>query len=387
MTKWFDTNYHFIVPEFFPGMTFDLASAKPLDEFLEAKASGIQTRPVLIGPISFLLLGKMPDGKSPLTLIDTLLPVYEALLAQLGRAGAVWVQMDEPCFVLDLPEDVRLTFRKVYQRLSGVAHAPQLLVTTYFGGLGDNTEVAASLPVSGIHVDLVRAPEQLKPLLKALPRNRFLSAGVVDGRNVWRTDLDAALGLLRRAADVVGPDHVLVAPSCSLLHCPVDLSLDKQLDPELHGWLSFATDKLRELKALGHALTTGDISSEEFARSRNAREGRRGPHPGTSRRAHRHRGRGGPLPSGSAAGSSRPGGRGRRRGGRSSIRPFSLPRSSRDTNRWFPPENHQAGTEDSSRACGVPWLRRGIDGGSRCEPRSAPLEIPRGGRRIGQRGE
>src|SRR5437870_4419912 len=231
---------------------------------------------VLIGTISFLLLGKMPDGKSPLTLIDTLLPVYEALLAQLGRAGAVWVQMDEPCFVLDLPEDVRLTFRKVYQRLSGVAHAPQLLVTTYFGGLGDNTEVAASLPVSGIHVDLVRAPEQLEPLLKALPRNRFLSAGVVDGRNVWRTDLDAALGLLRRAADVVGPDHVLVAPSCSLLHCPVDLSLDKQLDPELHGWLSFATDKLRELKALGHALTTGDISSEDFARSRNAREGRRG---------------------------------------------------------------------------------------------------------------
>jgi len=278
MTKWFDTNYHFIVPEFFPGMTFDLASAKPLDEFLEAKASGIQTRPVLIGPISFLLLGKMPDGKSPLILIDALLPVYEALLAQLGRAGAVWVQMDEPCFVLDLPEDVRLTFRKVYQRLSGVAHAPQLLVTTYFGGLGDNTEVAASLPVSGIHVDLVRAPEQLKPLLKALPRNRFLSAGVVDGRNVWRTDLDAALGLLRRAADVVGPDHVLVAPSCSLLHCPVDLSLDKQLDPELHGWLSFATDKLRELKALGHALTTGDISSEDFARSRNAREGRRGSH-------------------------------------------------------------------------------------------------------------
>jgi len=275
MTKWFDTNYHYIVPEFFPGMSFELASAKPVDEFLEAKASGIQTRPVLIGPISFLLLGKMPDGKSPLILIDALLPVYEALLAQLGRAGAVWVQMDEPCFVLDLPEDTRLTFRKVYQRLSGVAHAPQLLVTTYFGTLGDNTEIAASLPVSGVHVDLVRAPEQLEPLLKILPRDRFLSAGVVDGRNVWRTDLDAALGLLRHVADVVGPDHVLVAPSCSLLHCPVEISLEKQLDPELRGWLSFAIDKLRELKALATALTTGDTSSEEFEGSRQGREGRR----------------------------------------------------------------------------------------------------------------
>ena len=281
MTKWFDTNYHYIVPEFFPGMSFELGSAKPVAEFLEAKASGIHTRPVVLGPISFLLLGKMPGGKSPLTLLDALLPVYEALLTQLGRAGADWVQMDEPRLVLDLSEDVGLAFPRVYQRLSGVAHAPRVLLTTYFGGLGDNTEIVASLPVSGIHADLVRAPEQLEPLLKTLPKDRFLSAGVVDGRNVWRTDLDAALGLLCSAADVVGPERVFVAPSCSLLHCPVDLSLEKQLDPELRGWLSFATDKLRELKALAHALTTGDTASEEFERSRHARDGRR-----NSNRAH-----------------------------------------------------------------------------------------------------
>ena len=275
MTKWFDTNYHYIVPEFSPGMSFALASTKPVDEFLEAKALGIPTRPVLLGPVSFLLLGKMSGGKSPLELLDALLPVYEVLLAELGRVGALWVQMDEPSLVLDLPDDAQSAFASAYERLKNVARCPNLLLTTYFGGLENNTELAASLPAAGIHVDLVRAPEQLDPLLKALPRGRFLSAGVVDGRNVWRTDLDTALGLLRRAADVVGSEQIFVAPSCSLLHCPADLSLEKRLDPELRSWLSFATDKLREIHALTHALNTGDASLEEFEKARRAREGRK----------------------------------------------------------------------------------------------------------------
>jgi 5-methyltetrahydropteroyltriglutamate--homocysteine methyltransferase len=275
MTKWFDTNYHYIVPEFSPGMSFALASRKPVDEFLEAKALGIPTRPVLLGPVSFLLLGKMSGGKSPLVLLDALLPVYEVLLAELGRVGALWVQIDEPSLVLDLPDDARSAFASAYERLSNVPRCPNLLLTTYFGGLENNTELAASLPAAGIHVDLVRAPEQLDPLLKALPRDRFLSAGVVDGRNVWRTDLDTALGLLRHAADVVGSEQIFVAPSCSLLHCPADLSLEKRLDPELRTWLSFATDKLREIQALTHAVNTGDASLEEFEKARRAREGRK----------------------------------------------------------------------------------------------------------------
>ena len=275
MTKWFDTNYHYIVPEFSSGMPFELASRKPIEEFLEAKALGIATRPVLLGPISFLLLGKMAGGMPPLVLLDALLPVYEALLTELGRAGAGWVQIDEPSLVLDLPEGTQSALSTTYERLSGVAGCPRLLLTTYFAGLETNTKLAASLPVAGIHLDLVRAPKQLDPLLRALPRDRFLSAGVVDGRNVWRTDLDAALKLLLRAADVVGPEHVFVAPSCSLLHCPVDLSFEKGLDPELRSWLSFAMDKLREIQALTQALNTNDAASEEFEKSRRARTGRR----------------------------------------------------------------------------------------------------------------
>jgi 5-methyltetrahydropteroyltriglutamate--homocysteine methyltransferase len=281
MTKWFDTNYHYIVPEFSPGMSFALASTKPVDEFLEAKALGIPTRPVLLGPVSFLLLGKMSGGGFPLVLLDALLSVYEVLLAELGRVGALWVQIDEPSLVLDLPDDAQSAFASAYERLSNVARCPNLLLTTYFGGLENNTELAVSLPAAGIHVDLVRAPEQLDPLLKALPRGRFLSAGVVDGRNVWRTDLDTALGLLRHAAEVVGSEQILVAPSCSLLHCPADLSLEKRLDPELRSWLSFAADKLREIRALTHALNTDDASLEEFEKARRAREGRK-----SSSRAH-----------------------------------------------------------------------------------------------------
>jgi len=275
MTKWFDSNYHYIVPEFSPGMSFQLLSRKPIDEFEEAKSLGVLTRPVLLGPVSFLLLGKMQDRKSPLVLLDALLPVYETLLAELGRLGAAWVQIDEPALVLDLSEDMQSAFERAYERLSSAAQYPKLLVSAYFGGLQSNTELAASLPVAGIHVDLVRAPEQLERLLKFLPRDRFLSAGVVDGRNIWRTDLDAALKLLRRAADVVSPEQFFVAPSCSLLHCPVDLSLEKRLDSELRGWLSFGTEKLREIRSLADAVNTNDTSSEEFERSRRARDGRK----------------------------------------------------------------------------------------------------------------
>ncbi|HEY9514626.1 MAG TPA: 5-methyltetrahydropteroyltriglutamate--homocysteine S-methyltransferase [Gemmatimonadaceae bacterium] len=279
MTKWFDTNYHYIVPELSAGMRFELTSTKPVDEFLEARKEGIHTRPVLLGPVSFLLLGKMA-GASALTALDALVPVYVEILDRLRRAGADWVQLDEPTLALDLSAEAQAAFRRAYETLARSGHS-KLLIATYFGGLGDNIALAASLPVDGLHVDLVRAPEQLDPLLAALPAERFLSAGVVDGRNVWRTDLDAALGTLRRIADARGTDHLGVAPSCSLLHCPVDLSLEHDLDPEVKGWLAFASEKLVEVAALARAVDTGDATTEAFAESRRCVESRR-----TSPRVH-----------------------------------------------------------------------------------------------------
>ena len=272
MTKWFDTNYHYIVPELFAGMTFARSSDKPLAELREANELGIRTRPVLIGPVSFLLLGKL-HGASPVALLDALLPVYEELLGALGREGAEWVQLDEPHLVTDLDDATQAAYRAAYARLAKVAGAPKTLLTTYFGPLGDNLELATSLPVSGLHVDLVRGRDQLDAVLAALPEDRVLSAGVVDGRNVWRADLDDALALLRRIGDARGTDALFVAPSCSLLHSPVDRGTETELDAELSSWLAFATDKLGEIAALAKAVDGGG-EGELFEQSRAAKASR-----------------------------------------------------------------------------------------------------------------
>jgi 5-methyltetrahydropteroyltriglutamate--homocysteine methyltransferase len=192
MTKWFDTNYHYIVPEFALGQEFRLGWTKPVDEFLQAKSLGISTRPVLLGPVSFLLLGKMVTGRpgEQLKLLERLVPVYERVLELLRQAGADWVQIDEPCLVLDLLEEARAAFRVAYQRLTRIG--PALLIATYFGGLGDNLRTALSLPVAALHVDVVRQAEELGRVLEQFPSAMSLSLGVVDGRNIWRTDLDRA---------------------------------------------------------------------------------------------------------------------------------------------------------------------------------------------------
>src|SRR5437667_1417353 len=250
MTKWFDTNYHYIVPEFKPGQEFSLESNKPVEEFREAKSVGISTRPVLLGPVSFLLLGKMEGGRSTaqLKLLERLLPVYEEVLKLLQNAGVNWVQIDEPCLVLDLPEEAHPAFHTAYQRLNAIGLP--LLVASYFGGLRDNLPTALSLSVAALHLDCVRQPEELDTVLKQLPAGTSLSLGVVDGRNIWRTNLDRAFSLVRRAVDQLGQDRVMVGPSCSLLHVPVDLGIENELDPELKGWLAFAKQKLEEIKAL-----------------------------------------------------------------------------------------------------------------------------------------
>jgi 5-methyltetrahydropteroyltriglutamate--homocysteine methyltransferase len=283
MTKWFDTNYHYIVPEFERGQTFRLASTKPVDEYREAHALGIDTTPVLVGPVTFLLLGKTKGTSfDRLTLLDALLPVYGEVLATLAAAGASWVQLDEPSLALDRSDAERAAYARAYEYLAKRAGKTRLLVATYFAGLGDNLSTALALPVHGLHVDLVRAPQQLDALLAKWPAGRVLSAGVINGRNIWRADLEAQLALLERAAAKVGKDHLWVAPSCSLLHVPCDLDLETKLDAELKTWLAFAKQKLGEVVTLARAVESErQRVAAELAASTLAAASRR-----TSKRIH-----------------------------------------------------------------------------------------------------
>ncbi len=277
MTKWFDTNYHYIVPEFAPQQQFRLASRKPVDEFLEAKALGVHTRPVLLGPVSFLLLGKShQQDVQPLTLLDSLVLVYEEVLKALAAEGADWIQIDEPCLALDLDFDVEAIFQKTYGRLSRVAPSLRLLLATYFGDLGASLPSVLQLPVAAVHLDLVRAPGQLKRALAEAPTSLVLSLGVVDGRNVWRTEFDAALHLIEPAIQALGSERVLLAPSCSLLHVPVDLGQETRLDDELKQWLAFAQQKIEEVVLLTRASTEGlNAIAEQLTENQHAFQQRR----------------------------------------------------------------------------------------------------------------
>jgi 5-methyltetrahydropteroyltriglutamate--homocysteine methyltransferase len=274
MTKWFDTNYHYLVPELHAEQRFALRGDKPLAEYLEAKQLGIDTRPVLIGPLSFLLLSKTSDGSDRLALLDRLLPVYAQLLQQLHDAGAGWVQLDEPALVLDLDEATQAAYRHAYSVLSNSVR-PKLLLATYFGPLGDNLALASALPVDGLHVDLVRGREQLDAVLQALPADRVLSAGLVNGRNIWRCVLDDALTLARYAQGHLGAERLWLAPSCSLLHVPVDLEAEKSLDQELRQWLAFARQKLEELRTLADALDDKPSAEPQLRLARAAINARR----------------------------------------------------------------------------------------------------------------
>ena len=276
MTKWFDTNYHYIVPEFAPGQRFCLASTQPIDTFLEARTLGLHTRPVLLGPVSFLLLGKATvEGFQPLTLLDSVVPIYEEVLSRLSEAGADWVQIDEPCLGLDLVPQARQAFLTTYARLAAVMPRLHLLLATYFGDLRDNLPTALQLPVAALHLDLVRAPQQLTQALAAAPPHMALSLGVVDGRNVWKTDLQRALGLVQHAVDILGTERVLIGPSCSLLHVPYDLALETDLDAERRDWLAFARQKLIEIVTLARAINEGrDAVAPELAANQAAMERR-----------------------------------------------------------------------------------------------------------------
>ncbi|ESR24528.1 5-methyltetrahydropteroyltriglutamate--homocysteine S-methyltransferase [Lutibaculum baratangense] len=258
MTKWFDTNYHYMVPEFAEGQRFELASTKPIDEFMEAKSHGFHTRPVLVGPVTFLKLGKAHGATfDPLDLLPGLLPVYVEVLRRLAASGADWVQIDEPCLALDTDAKTEGALRGAYDTFASEVPELKVMLATYFGALGDNLDTALALPVAGLHVDAVRAPEELDRVVARAPRDMVLSLGIVDGRNVWRSDLQALLGRLEPAVAARRADHVEIAPSCSMIHVPIDLELEEDLDPELRGWLAFYAQKMRELVTLGTALAEG----------------------------------------------------------------------------------------------------------------------------------
>ena len=281
MTKWFDTNYHYIVPEFNADQTFRIASDKLFDDLAEARALGVRAKPVLVGPLTYLWLGKTRGAVfDKLTLLEKLLPAYGEILARLKQEGVEWVQIDEPILVLDLPPAWKSAFESAYNRLqsSGV----KLLLATYFGALDDNTGVACRLPVDGLHIDLVRAPRQLAAVLDQLPAYKILSLGVVDGRNIWRTDLEKALALLDSVKERLG-ERLWIAPSCSLLHSPVDLALETKLDQEFKSWLAYATQKVAEVVALREGVDHGRAPIDAMLdASRAAAQSR-----ATSKRIHR----------------------------------------------------------------------------------------------------
>ena len=255
MTKWFDTNYHFVVPEFESGMCYSLRSKKVLEDYLEAKAQGIETRPVLLGPVSFVLLGKPTDtGVTRKQVLISLLPLYGELLRHLSSAGAEWVQIDEPCLCIDLDHEAENLYRDAYTVLTGYPSVPKLMLTTYFGDLGPNLDLALTLGAAGLHLDLVRAPKQFGALVAKDIPNLKVSLGLVDGRNVWRTDIHKAVDTVDAAIGVLGKDRVEVAPSCSLLHSPFDLNAEVKLDTEARGWLAFARQKLEEVALLAKAV-------------------------------------------------------------------------------------------------------------------------------------
>ncbi|MBO3276528.1 5-methyltetrahydropteroyltriglutamate--homocysteine S-methyltransferase [Pseudomonas schmalbachii] len=252
MTKWFDTNYHYLVPEFSAGQEFKLSWEQLFEEVEEAKALGHAVKPVVIGPLTYLWLGKVKGAEfDKLDLLERLLPLYGEIFQRLAAQDVEWVQIDEPILVLDLPQDWKNAFERAYNLLQ--REPLKKLIATYFGGLEDNLGLAAGLPLDGLHIDLVRAPEQYPTILDRLPAYKVLSLGLVNGRNVWRCDLEKALAVLQHAHERLG-ERLWVAPSCSLLHSPVDLAREDRLDAELKSWLAFAVQKCAEVAVLARAL-------------------------------------------------------------------------------------------------------------------------------------
>ncbi|CCE26894.1 homocysteine methyltransferase Met26 [Claviceps purpurea] len=266
MVKWFDSNYHYVKPTLQDNQTFKLVdSPKAVAEFKEAKEAGIATRPVLVGPVSFLHLGKADRGQSvdPIDLLDKLLPVYEQLLVKLKEAGAETVQIDEPTLVFDLPAKTKAAFKPAYEKFASLGDKiPKLVFTTYFGDIVHNLDLLPK-DIYAVHIDLVRNPEQLETVAGAIGSKTVLSVGVVDGRNIWKTNLKRAIETVQTAVHKLGAERVIVATSSSLIHTPHTIASEKKLDPEVADWFSFASEKVVEIALIAKAVTNGPSSVRE----------------------------------------------------------------------------------------------------------------------------
>ncbi|KAG6065001.1 homocysteine methyltransferase Met26 [Claviceps humidiphila] len=266
MVKWFDSNYHYVKPTLQNNQTFKLVdSPKAVAEFKEAKEAGIATRPVLVGPVSFLHLGKADRGQSvdPIDLLDKLLPVYEQLLVKLKEAGAETVQIDEPTLVFDLPAKTKAAFKPAYEKFASLGDKiPKLVFTTYFGDIVHNLDLLPK-DIYAVHIDLVRNPEQLETVAGAIGSKTVLSVGVVDGRNIWKTNLKRAIETVQTAVHKLGEERVIVATSSSLIHTPHTIASEKKLDPEVADWFSFASEKVVEIALIAKAVTNGPSSVRE----------------------------------------------------------------------------------------------------------------------------
>jgi len=280
MTKWFDTNYHYIVPEFHKDQQFKLFSTKVIDEFYDAKQLGIITKPVLIGPVSYLLLGKEKQaGFDKIDLLKNLLPVYFDILNKLKRLGAEWIQFDEPFLTFNLTEKEQQAYHETYKQLRKEFPFLKIVLATYFEGLGNNTSLATSLPVDVLHIDLVRAPQQLDEVVTRLPEKTILSLGVVDGRNVWKNDFEQSLAIVEKAKEKLGADRVWIAPSCSLIHSPCDLKNETNVDvltPAIKQWLAFARQKVGEVVLLKNlSVSSGAGYQHQLAENKSAHAAKR----------------------------------------------------------------------------------------------------------------
>lgn len=268
MTKWFDTNYHYIVPEFEKDQTFSLWSQKYLNEYKEAKKLMIETRPVLIGPVTFLLLGKNKyEGDSTLVHLKKLLPVYKQIIRDLEQEGVKWIQFDEPILALDLEKEAKEALVNVYDELSTVKNQSQFFLTSFFEDYGGNEDVLSKLKVDAIHFDL-RAGARNKDILKGLNLgNKILSLGVVDGRNIWKTNLANAITEIKDITSKINHEQVWISSSCSLLHSPYDLEFETKLDSEIKNWLSFSVQKLEEISTITKFFNEGIKSVEHLLKA------------------------------------------------------------------------------------------------------------------------
>ena len=263
MTKWFDTNYHYIVPEFKPNQKFNLYFSKIIDEFLEAKNFGIITRPVILGPISFLYLGKTTSKFDKFTLLKKLLPVYKRIFSLLKKFGADWIQVDEPVLSLDLEKKIHSKFISAYNFIR--KDSPSILLTSYFSSSLTNFNLLKKINVSGIHLDLVNTKaKDLTKIIRKFPKNKVLSAGIINGRNIWKNDLLNSINIIKKIKKKIPDDKLIISTSCSLLHSPVDLSKEDKIDRNIKDWLAFSDQKIKEVVFLRNFFNSSFLKNSHF---------------------------------------------------------------------------------------------------------------------------